>query len=430
MTNGALRFSNGVRRLTSRSGLLLLDTSLAAGISILIVLMAARSLPRGELDRFSVAQLLAVTIVGVARASVYAPAMAVQRSTGKAILPVNWIGTVSIPVAALTGLVFGPVIGFDPTTDWQWLGCLTITLVMLLSQDAARMVLISRDLVVAALLSDGLVVVFLVVYFITLSVGVEYPGDISAIRHMYVWGVAMATGLVVSLTCLTVFRSRYLTSKRQSLRATWSLGKWAALDSSLAGVASLLPMFVAALVLGGGAAGIYRTLQTSLGPLNIVHTTVVTTFSMDSWRISSKRGLGDLRKKVDRLIILMLGGGLIYVVIAIPVMIWFTQLSGPSLIPVAVVVSVGAIIGTMTTAPNAAALALGCHRYGAVIRAIVVSLSVVISLPWSVRTWVPGHDAIGSTLLLAALVGLLGWVWAYRRAFRRQASVLSAEDGA
>lgn len=51
-------------------------------------------------------------MVGILRSAVYGPAMAAQRSTGRAVVPVDWAFSVSLPMAlALAGLIVGIVPG-------------------------------------------------------------------------------------------------------------------------------------------------------------------------------------------------------------------------------------------------------------------------------------------------------------------------------
>lgn len=398
------------RVVRSRNGALLVDTGLSALMGIVVVVLAARSLGAGQLDRFSVAQLLVVTVVGIVRASIYGPAMAAQRTTGRAVIPARWIVTVSVPVAAGIALSFGPVVNSGGGALVPWILCLFVTCTIALMLDATRSALLSRELVAGAIVADACALVFLGSLF---ALGFFHGSEF---RTLYGWAVALFGALLIAIGYLLAKKRGGEDVQQQSLRETWKLGRWAALDSSLAAVGSLLPIFVAALVVGGGSAGVYRTLQTALGPLNIIHTTVITSFSLDAWQAADTHGLQRLGRRVRRLTLVMIGMSGLYVGAGLPVMGWVAGLHDPDLGRIMIVVGIAAVMGAATTAPNAGALALGYHKAGALIRGTVLVLSVVISLPQSVHTWVPWSDAIGTTMFMSALLALAGWTVAYRRA--------------
>lgn len=116
-----------------------------------------------------------------------------------------------------------------------------------------------------------------------------------------------------------------------------------------------------------------------------------------------------------RLTLVMIGMSGLYVGAGLPVMGWVAGLLILIWERIMIVLGIAAVMRAATTAPSRA-LALGYHKAGALIRGTVLVLSVVISLPQSVHTWVPWSDAIGTTMFMSALLALAGWTVAYRRA--------------
>jgi len=244
-----------------------------------------------------------------------------------------------------------------------------------------------------------------------------------ATEELYAWAVAAGAGLASSFLFLAlVKRPPDGEAPSQSLRAAWHLGRWSGLDAVLSNAGSLLPYFVATLVIGGNTAGIYRTLQSALGPLNIVHVTAMTSFGLDSWQAATSSGLTALRRKARRLTLGMLGASSAYVMIGIPIMVLIANLHDPHIVRLSLIIAIGGILGSTNTAQNAGALVLGYQWAGVIIRGIIVVGSVVISLPWSVTHWVPWSDAIGATWLMSNSVALIGWTFAYYRAVQKEKS--------
>lgn len=403
-----------IRRFDRRDGALIVDTGLSAVMGLLLVVIGARNLTGQEFDHFSTTQLVIVALVGVLRSGIYGPAMHAQKVTGKAVIPLTWMLIISLPLAVGSGVVFGPMLA-PSSQNWpQWTICLVLTMASVLLQDAGRSMLLSRDLVVGALLSDGIGLATLMVEAASGRLGH------SGVGQLYAWAIAAGCGLVASLTCLVIWRTHSAHIQRQSLAATWRLGRWSGLDAVLSNVGALFPFFIATLVIGDGTSGVYRTLQTALGPLNIIHTTVMTSFGLDAWQASTSAGLAGLGRKVNRLTAGMFGFSIVYVALGLPAIIWVARLDHPQLLRVSLIVALGAVMGATTTGWNAGALVLGYQWAGAVIRGVLVVCSIAISLPWSVRHWVPWNDPIGTTWLMSSAVALVGWSWAFARATRAE----------
>lgn len=404
-----------------RNSVVLIDTGLTAVAGVLLVVGAARSLDSRELAAFALAQLATVTTVGVVRASVYGPALATQRTTGQAKIPATWILRIALPAAVvLTGIV-GPLVTRAGGQLLPWLSTLLITGGLVLTQDCLRSALLSRKATRGALASDG-VSLSIIVLGIVFSL---FPA--SAIGIMLFWAVGQSAAALVAFVAIFLGRHAAREIPSQTLRHTWRIGKWAALDSTFAAVAALLPMFVATLYVGNASAGTYRTLQSAVGPLNILHTTVVTVFGLDAWRTASLDGVRNLQRTVRRLATAMVAGSALYVAVAVPVMIWITGLGGTDLGRIGAIVAIAAILGASTTPFNAASLSMGYQRFGALIRFVVVAASIVISLPIADSRWLPWQDPIGTAMLFAALTTLIGWFASYRYAVRRERKALEDE---
>lgn len=396
-----------------RNFLLLLDTAATSLTTMVLVVVAARHLGSRPLSSFGLAQLVVVTTVGGLRAGVYSPALAAQLETGRAHIPLNWVQRVGLPLAVVVSACAGPFMG-DGRAGWlKWSLVLLAALTCSIAQDGVRTVLVSVEHVRNALISDLAVLSVMVLLWVT----GQMPNSPAGL--LLYWAAAGLVGLVFGLLSL-----RRVTVPddlpAQSIRAIWRLSKWAALDIALASVATLLPYFVATAALSADITGIYRTLQTALGPLNIVHTTVVTALGLDAWRLAKLSGLETVHRSVERLTALLTVGSLAYAIAAVILMVAVTGLDSPNLYRIAIIMIFTATLGAANSGFNAAALALGYQRSGAILRAIIVTVSVVISLPWAARTWVPWHDPIGVTAIVSAVVTFLGWAISYYVGYQNQ----------
>lgn len=414
-------------RASGRNAFLLFDTAATALTNVIVVIAASRSLGPGPLDSFSLAQLVLVMLTQSVRTAIWSPAMAAQRQTGKARIPLTWVAMLAPAIAVIAGIGMAVLIPRHGNGIVQWWATLSLCCMALLAQDGLRSVLMSRDQTIGALASDCCALAVIAVG--TLSGQVPR----SAEGILLFWAAAVTLALLVGLAYLARHREA-VTLPAQSLAETWRIGRWGALDATFSSIATLLPFFVATLYVANTSAGPYRILQTAMGPLNILYTTILTAFSLDSWRAADRAGLRALNRKTLRLTVLLGGLVLAYVAIGIPTMIFIAEVSHPDLWRIALIVGLGGIMGTAVAPANAATLALGYQRFAAFIRFTVVILTVIINLPWSVDHIVPWRDPIGTCMAVTAAVTLIGWVIsylvAYRRELRRPARALVEEDPA
>lgn len=403
-----------------RNGLMFADTAVNALTGVFLVAGAARHLDPRQLAAFSLAQLMVTTMIGILRSALYGPAMAAQRSTGRAVVPADWAVSISAPIGVIMsgGLVLlVPGLGSDIFPTFAGMSAVAA---VVLAQDGLRSALLSRELPGWALAGDVLTFVTIMVPIIA---GLMPE---SALAVLCVWAATVSGGVVVALVGLWRSRGGYT---RQSLASAWKLGRWATLDSVFAAIAYLLPMFMATLYVGNNAAGTYRVLQTALGPLNIIQTTVVTVFGLDAWQTTTIAGLRALKRKVSLLFGGLFGLSAVCAGAGLPIMIAITHLSDPHLARIALIVAAHGIMTATTTPFLAASLALGYQKFGAFIRFVVLIACVGVSLPVAGSRWVPWHDPIGTAMLVSSGFTLAGWMISYAAASRRE-EVLLTGDGA
>jgi hypothetical protein len=391
-----------------RNWLILVDTCVTALTGLALLIGAARALTPAALSSFALAQLIVVTSVGILRPAFYSAAMAAQRTTGPASVPLRWTVTIAQPAALVVTVI---IILLVRSPDWpQWSLSVALAVGIYLAQDAVRNVLVSRSQPAVILLAD-LSTCVLVLGFLALHRGLSSPSAL-----MLFWGAAGIPGLVFA-----VVRARRGTAARgreQSLAETWRLGRWGAADAALAAVAALVPMVVSTALISPTASGTYRVLQSALGPLNILFTTVLTVLTLDSWHTASRAGLHSLQRKVVFILFVMLGGALLYLPLALPALAWVSGLQGPDVTRAAVVVGVVGLLTAASTPFVGAALALGRQHWGVGIRLVTVGIAIAVCVNSSL--WVPWQDPIGVSMLGAAVVALVGWVVAYWVANRRE----------
>lgn len=396
-----------------RNTLTLVDTAINALTGVLVVIGAARALDPAHLADFALAQVVATLSIGIIRAAFYSPAMAAQRSSGRAHIPMRWAFTISvataIPLASGLGL-FLPQLSSSPLAA---VGVILVVVFTLFCQDGLRAVLISRELPRYAVIADSLTLALIA----TAVLGGFLPPH--ALGVLGIWGGAVGVAFAITLVAVLKTSSKS-TVQQQSMRNAWRLGRWAALDAIFATTAYLLPMFVATLYIGTNAAGTYRVLQTALGPLNILQTTIVTILGLDSWRTTSKEGLDGLRKLVWRLAGALLVVSALSAAVGLPIMVYLSNLNSENIWRICLIVAAHGIMTAVTTPFMAASFSLGYQRFGVTIRLIALAGSLLVSLPIAGYVWLPYSDPIGVALLFSASVTLIGWVASYRVADRRE----------
>ncbi len=414
-------------RAQGRNAILLFDTAATALANVIVVIAASRALTAGPLDSFSLAQLVLVMLTQSVRTAIWSPALAAQRQTGKARIPLKWVALLAPTVAAVAAFAMMALIPGNGSSAPIWWATLALAGAALLAQDGLRSVLMSRDLTVGALVSDCCALAF-----ITLgAISGQLPESASGI--LLFWAASVGVAFAVGLVYLARRRDS-VTLPPQSLSETWRIGRWAALDATFSSISTLLPFFVATLYVANTSAGPYRILQTAMGPLNIIYTTILTAFGLDAWQSATRAGLRALNQKALRLSMILGGLVVLYVGVGIPAMIFLSGISHPALLRISLIVAANGIMGTAVAPIIAATLALGYQRFGAMIRFVVVVLAIAVSLPWSVNHVIPWRDPIGTSMLATGFVTMAGWAGAYIVAYyqelRRPARALVEEESA
>jgi O-antigen/teichoic acid export membrane protein len=402
-----------------RNFLVMLNTAIAAGTSVILLLGAARSMDSLELSNFSLVQLIIMTAVMLQRALFLSPALASQRHHGRSLIPARWGVQLSVPCAAVLGLILSAIMSSQVSSSSQWFLLSMSTAAVVLVQDTLRFSLMSRDRILGAVVSDS---VWLALIGLTIFLG-EY---LSTAFSLTIYWLISGLGAVTVALLFLWFGGRQQSLPRViTLKQTWRLGKWSGLDAFMSATANLAPMLMTALVIGSEHAGTYRVLQSSLGPLNILSTSLITMLGLDSWKFVSLENLSSLRKTVRRALWYMTAFAMAYIALAELAVTLISGLESPELARIALIVGIVGVIGAATAPLSAAALALGYQRDGAILRLIIVTFSLAASLLGGLGLWLPWNDPIGTVTLFAAVTGFIGWTLSYRRAMRTEQSLSS-----
>lgn len=416
----AMNFSGILNSVKNRSVLVILNTAIAAAASVVLLLGAARAMDQDDLSDFSLVQLIVVTSVMLQRSTLLSPALATQRSVGRTVIPTSWAVTVSIPSAIVLAGCLSVAFGTGPEEYLLWFLAGLAAGGAALVQDTVRYGLLSRNLTSKAVFSDA-------VWLTLISVSLIFPAWFSDPLFLtFYWGFSGAASIAIGLIPLLLHSAKSHGLPRASIRRTWKLGKWSGIDAALSATATLLPMIFTAFVLGSAEAGTYRVLQSALGPINILCTSMITLFGLDSWQLISAAGLKSLRRKVSRAVVAMIAFTTVYVAFAELAMVWLSGIASPELFRIAVIVGVVGIIGSATSPLSAAALALGYQRHGAVLRFVIVLFALLASFAGLAGVWLPWNDPIGTVTLFAAVAGLLGWLFSYKIAMGRETRLLAS----
>jgi O-antigen/teichoic acid export membrane protein len=406
------------RVLGGRDLLLLADTALLSASSVLLLVIAARALPASGLTAFALAQPLIATAVGAQRATFLAPGLVVQRTVGRSWIPITWIPRISLPIALVVSAVGAATLGFGEGRPTLVAGVVVLAALAALAQDVLRYRLLSRGRIRGALRSD------LVLAVLTAATALLIPVVKDWAVLLALWALWTLIAIVVAALALRKRDgSEALPDVR--LRDTWRLGRWSGLDSVLGTVSYLLPLYISSLVLGSVYAGVYRLLQAANGPLNILDTAIVTSFGLDAWSIKDADDVRRLRSRVRRLVgvmALVAAGYLVFAEIAI---ILLSGVRSTDLVRIAIIVLAAGMLGAITTPLSAASLALGFQKGGAIIRAVVVTVSIGISLAAAAGLPLPWNDPIGAVAIFAPAATVIGWFVFYRSTTRR--AIVEAE---
>ncbi|MCS5496113.1 hypothetical protein NY547_02520 [Cnuibacter physcomitrellae] len=361
-------------------------------------------------------QLLVSTAVGLQRAMFLMPAFSAQRTTGRSRIPLTWVLIIGLPTTTILALSMPFALGLVGPDFVSAAALGFLVGLVALTQDALRYILFSRALVAGALASDALWLLGVVAGLVTLNQSLAWESAAA------VWGISGAAAALIAAAFLLRSHSDLPAA---SLRATFRLGRWSGLDAALSGFANLLPMLVTSLALGTDLAGVYRVLQSALGPLNILSASIATSFGMDSWKLTSRSELQRLRTRTVRLGLILTLSSIAYLAVAEPLVIAITGIGHDQLIRVALIVAFAGLLGAATIPFNSAALSLGYQHLGVVLRLVIVSAALAVSILSAASVWVPWDDPIGTTTVVSASVGFAGWLLAFFYAMRREGNRLS-----
>jgi O-antigen/teichoic acid export membrane protein len=416
-----MKLSSLVNVAKKRNVLVMLNTAFAAATSVVLLLGAARAMDQEGLSDFSLVQLVVMTTVMLQRSTLLSPALATQRTAGRTVVPIAWVGIVSLPTALVLAGCLSIAFGSSGGHYVEWFFAGLVAGGATLAQDTFRYCLMSRDLTSTAIVSDSC---WLLLILATLVMPSWFADPFALTVY---WGGSGIVSLLLALVPLLLHASRNVAVKNASIRQTWRLGKWSGIDALLSAIATLSPMLFTAFVLGSSEAGTYRVLQSALGPINILCTSMITVFGLDSWKLTSRLQLRSLSKKVARGVIGMTIFTAAYVAFAEYIIIFLSGLESPDLLRIAVIVGIVGVIGSATSPLSAAALSLGYQRHGALLRLVIVVFAVLVSLAAAAGVWLPWNDPIGTVTIFAAVAGVLGWLLSYKVAMARETKILMSE---
>ncbi|WP_307485728.1 hypothetical protein [Microbacterium trichothecenolyticum] len=301
----------------------------------------------------------------------------------------------------------------------NWLTVALITTFFVISSlgmDFVRYFYISRDSPQFSVVMDG----FFIFTLAPTSILIAFQPSWIA----FAIGWSTSASIAAAGTALILRRKTPSFARQVPLRGTIKLGRWSGLDNLMSVIANLVPMAIATLTLTTPLAAIYRVLQTALGPLNIVNTSLIASFSLGSWRLSSIEGIENLRGQVRRGVRVLLLATVIYVGIAFAAIMFLAELPWSSSARVVAILSIAALFGAWTSPIAAASSALGYQIIGVYIRIAVVAFSLSVSWAVAIGLPVPLDDPIGAVAIASSALGLIGWGFGYIIALRREKRLL------
>jgi hypothetical protein len=399
-------------RLHGPGGQIALDTAITAVVNSALLIVASRTLPSNQLTSLTMVQLFATSVVILQRAILLSPGLAARRSVGQpAAIPFRW-SALSVSFLAALAAFIAPVTLTSGEPLWARItlsGCLSASLLL---QDYVRYILFSRNKANIAVRMDALCLV------VTAIAAVPASLDPSWARLTAVWSLSS----LVAVACTLLLWRQHLHTGQSlvKLGATLKLGRWSGLDNLLSVFSNILPMVVTTLALATPLAASYRVLQTGLGPLNIINTTLVAAFGLSSYRLTSREEIQLLSRRVRRSTFFLCLATLSYVTIAFTALSYLANVDFGTAFRVSVILGLAAVLGAATTPPMAAASALGYQVIGVSIRIVVVVLATSMSWRAAAGLSVPWDDPIGVVAVGAAALGAIGWSVGYAVASKRE----------
>ena len=381
-----------------RSVVVLLDTAVVAAIGVTVLVVAARSLPPQDLTVFSLMILVVTSAVAFQRTALLAPALATQRSDGPGVVPLKW-GLMAGPPIAIVGTAIMASVPIEPDERLPVLFCCFIATFSWLVVDVIRRNLLTRSMWKPLILLDG----SFAVSVLGLSLFAILFGD-----GLLSLAVAFATGSGLTLLLLPIARRNVSAHRYFTLKGTWRLGSWAALDSLMSISANFIPLIATTALIDVQLAGEYRVLQSAAGPLNIIATALITSTGLQAWHFTTAESVRRLKRTALRQSFSLALLALVYLALAALAVTWLAGLESSTILRVTIVVGIAGVLSAFSVPLQAAALSLGQQRFGAFTRILVVAVAVLVSVP-EVARFLPWQDPIAATSIVAAILSLVGW---------------------
>jgi hypothetical protein len=399
-----------VSQLPRRNLIIGLDTAAVAATNAAVLIVGARLIGSSDLTALAMFQLLIATAVGLQRATLLTPALAAQRTEGVTHISVRWLLYFSLPFAVVAALALPLLVPSNQPYSLV-VGLALLMLVVAVFQDLLRYALFSRDMVMSAFVAD-------IVWLATFGVGILWLFASSETSWTLIVGLWAASGFVAVIACtVALVRERPATSPA-SVRATLRLGVWSGSDSALSSFANLLPMAVASLALGTSVAALYRILQVANGPFNILSSTFTTSVGLEAWRLDDREQVRLLRRRTFRSVLLLVAISVVYYAVAFGVLVSLTGLAGKDVLRVAITLGVAGVLGAATIPITAASIAMGYQRIGFLVRLVIVSVALTVSLLAGLGGWIPWNDPVGVVAIASSSLGLFGWLVGYLGGYR------------
>lgn len=383
----------------ARAHWLALDQVASSASNALLVLLVARQLNVGSFAVFASAQLVVLSLMGVARLGLYSPALSTQRAHGRLRVPSAWVVPASMTLASTAALIVFVLSRFQAArVSHIDLLALCLAPVVVVTQDGFRYVRLSEGRFKLVLLSD-------LAWLCTTIPIVALAAD-SISETAFAWGGGAGVGLVVLLT------SRESSLPLANLQDTWLVGRWGAMDATLAAIIVSAPT-LATSVTDEALVGAYRVVQSAVSPLNVINNVLVVSFGLEAWRLSQANGTAVLRRNVRWATALLLALATALTLLAVPIALKVADIELAAAARPWAVVGLASLIGAWMSARIAAANAMGMQRISALTRATstlftCLAIYLVVGIEFS-------SDAIGLSLLGSAVIGLAGSQLAYAR---------------
>lgn len=408
--NGLLSRSPRVASIIRSHGLLYVDQMVSSGTNAVILLLAARVLSSKELSVFAFETLIILGFGSLQRAALTSPAMVTQRQVGKARLPFHWVlfsSTVLALASLFVVLAAGQSMGI---AGYSACSLVVVTTFVVCLQDGLRYWAISSGNVRSALIGDAVWAISIMMTFLT-----------TVDRSSGSFLVLLLTAVGACLGAVAIILSnRRRVGQFVHFRATWRLGRWGGVTSALTTTGIILPLAMATHSLSDGVAGVYRTLQTVQGPLNVFATSIAVTLASSAWKYSGRTGVVLLQNTIKWIALCYGGFCVVYLVVGELCVVWLTGINLDRLTYIPIVVVMGGLLAAPTGAFSSGSLVLGRQKAGTICAVVVFVLILVVTLMAEPGRLGGRFDPVAVTTLTAGTVSLVWWATVFKFAVRRE----------